>query len=65
MNIFQLLSNRFQKKQEFHYARISNLGICNAVFRIDYPLDSVNIIPINGLDAPLIGKRWIGNRWTG
>jgi hypothetical protein len=65
MNIFQVISKHFQKKQEFHYAHISNLGICKAVFRVEHPLDSVNVIPINALDVSLIGKRWIGNRWTG
>ena len=65
MNIFRTISKRLQKKQAFHYARVTNLGICNAVFRLDYPLDTANTIPVNGLDTSLIGKRWIGNRWTG
>ncbi|HAJ91883.1 MAG TPA: hypothetical protein DCO71_04570 [Gammaproteobacteria bacterium] len=65
MNIIHAISNRFRKKQAFHYARISSLGICNAVIRLDYPVDRANTIPVTGLDTSLIGKRWIGNRWTG
>lgn len=65
MNIFHSVSKYFQKKQEFHYARITSLGICNAVFRTDFPLDSTDTVPVSRLDTSLIGKRWIGNRWTG
>ena len=65
MNILHAISERLRKKQEFHYARISSYGICNAIFRVDYPVAQANTIPVNGLDTSLIGKRWIGNRWVG
>jgi len=65
MNILRAVSERFRKKQEFHYARISSYGICDEIFRMDYPVEWANIIPVNGLDTSLIGKRWIGNRWVG
>ena len=65
MNILHAVSERLRKKQEFHYARISSYGICDEIFRMDYPVEWANIIPVNGLDTSLIGKRWIGNRWIG
>jgi hypothetical protein len=64
MNILRAVSERFRKKQEFHYARISSYGICDEIFRTDDPVERANTIPVNELDAPLIGKRWIGNRWV-
>ena len=65
MNIFRTVSERLRKKQEYHYARISSYGICDAIFRVDYPVEQANTIPVNGPDTSLIGKRWIGNRWIG
>ena len=65
MNILRAVSERFRTKQEFHYARISSYGICDAIIRMDYPVECANTIPVNGLDTSIIGKRWIGNRWVG
>ena len=65
MNILRAVSERLRKKQEFHYARISSYGICDAIIRMDCPVECANTIPVNGLDTSIIGKRWIGNRWVG
>jgi hypothetical protein len=65
MNILRAISERLRKKQEFYYARISSYGICDEIFRVDYPVEWANTIPVNGLDTSLIGKRWVGNRWVG
>jgi hypothetical protein len=65
MNILRAISERLRKKQGFYYARISSYGICDEIFRVDYPVEWANTIPVNGLDTSLIGKRWVGNRWVG
>ena len=65
MKLFCAISERFRKKQEFYYARISRYGICDSIIRAYCPVAWANIVPVNGLDTSLISKRWIGNRWVG
>ena len=65
MNILCAVSERFRTKQEFHYARISSYGICDAIIRMVCPVECANTLPVNGLDTSIIGKRWIGNQWVG
>ena len=42
MNILRAVSERLRKKQEFHCDRISSYGICDAIFRADYPVEQAN-----------------------
>ena len=63
MNIFRHVAGRLQGKPHFHYACISNTGVCYAVVRLDVRLQRPDVIAVDNLDASLIGQRWIRGQW--
>lgn len=46
-----------------YYAQIDPDGICCAVTETAAEIESSNMIPIQGLDTELLGKKWTGEGW--
>ena len=63
INIFKRVIGWPGNKPSFHYAYICQSGFCHAVVRLDYPLQRPDAIPIDRLDASILGKRWQDKRW--
>jgi hypothetical protein len=63
VNIFRHVAGWLQGKPYFHYACISNTGVCYAVVRLDVQLQHHGVIAVDELDASLIGQHWIRGQW--
>ena len=46
-----------------YYAQIDENNICFAVTQAAAEIESSNMIPIQGLDTELLGKKWTGEGW--
>lgn len=63
MNIFRRIAGWLQTRPHFHYACITDSGVCYAVVRLDVQLQHPGVIAVDELDASLIGQRWIRGQW--
>ena len=46
-----------------YYAQIDENNICFAVTQTAEAVSSLNMIPIQGLNTELLGKKWTGEDW--
>ena len=46
-----------------YYAQIDENNICFAVTQAAAGIESSSMIPIQGLDTELLGKKWTGEGW--
>ena len=46
-----------------YYAQIDENNICFAVTQTAAEIESSNMIPIQGLNTELLGKKWTGEDW--
>lgn len=55
---------RFDRKAQYHYARIDREGVCISVWTFDDPVVRPDAIAIDQRGVTLIGKRWTQAGWT-